>query len=50
MVTREEREGGRGNVGEGDFLLNLMMGLHEIMSMKLLKIIKHYRIFNYIIF
>ena len=42
VVTSGEREGGRGNIGlEGK---RIIMGLYEIMCVKLLKIIKHYRI------
>ena len=43
MVTSEEREGGRGKLGAGG-IKRVIMGLYEIMCVKLLKIVKHYRI------
>ena len=45
VVTSGEREGGRGNTGVGD-KKRVIMGLYETMCLKLLKIVKHYRIFK----
>ena len=42
MVTNGERGGRRGNIEVRE--KRLIMGLYEIMCVKLLKIIKHYRI------
>ena len=42
MVTSGEREGGRGNIGVGG--KKDIMGLYEIMWVKLLVIAKHYSI------
>lgn len=43
VVTSGERERGRGNTGAGGEE-RIIMGLYEIIYMKLLKIVKHYRI------
>ena len=45
VVASGEREGGRGNTGVGD-KKRVIMGLYETMCLKLLKIVKHYRIFK----
>ena len=42
VVTNGERGGRRGNIEVRE--KRLIMGLYEIMCVKLLKIIKHYRI------
>lgn len=42
-VTSGERERGRGNTGAGGEE-RIIMGLYEIIYVKLLKIVKHYRI------
>ena len=42
VVTSGEREVGRSNIGVGG--KRVIMGLYEIMHVKLLKIVKHYRI------
>ena len=44
MVTSGEREAGRGRRGVGGRKKNgVIMGLYEIICVKLLKIVKHYR-------
>ena len=42
VVTSEERDGGRSNTRVGKSK-RVIMGLYEIMCVKLLKIVKHYR-------
>ena len=41
MVTSGERDRGRANIGAGE---RIIMGLHEIRCVKVLKIVKYYRI------
>ena len=41
VVTSGEREGGRGKTGVGE---RVIMGLREIICVKLSKIVNHYRI------
>ena len=44
VVTTGERERGRGKIGVGKKKKRVIMGLYEIMYVKFLKTVKHYRI------
>ena len=45
MATSGEREGGMGKTGVGFFVFKgVIMGLHKVMGVKILKIVKYCRI------